>query len=178
MSETVLEAASDADYAAFGDLIAEYWQWLVDRYSDRPGLIDQIASHQSLDAELASLSTVYSPPAGRALLVVRDGAVVGAGAYRDLHDGTCEMKRVFVPERHQGRGSGRRLCEALVAAAAADGYRAMRLDTGVLNTEAVAMYESMGFARRSAYLEYPPGIAEHLIFMERQLGPADPLPAG
>jgi ribosomal protein S18 acetylase RimI-like enzyme len=85
------------------------------------------------------------------------------------------MKRMYIPERFQGQGTGRMLCEALIAAATADGYRLMRLDTGFRNTEAIAMYESLGFRMRDAYQDYPENLLEHLRFMERPLTPdADP----
>jgi GNAT superfamily N-acetyltransferase len=169
MPESIVEATSAADYAAFGLLIRDYLDWLRARWAERPGLIDDIASHQGIDEELASLATRYGPPAGRTLLVVVDGTVVGAGAYHDLHDGSCEMKRVFVPDHYQGHGYGRRLCAALVARATEDGYASMLLDTGVLNVEAATMYRSMGFSDRGPYQDYPPGMVQHLLFMEKPL---------
>jgi putative acetyltransferase len=170
MAETISPAASDEDYLAFASLIGEYFDWLRTRYAvDAPWLIDAVGSHQGIDEELRTLSDVYSPPRGKALLAIRDADVVGAGGYRDLGDGTCEMKRVFVPDRHQGRGIGRRLCEALIATATADGYRIMRLDTAWLNTEALAMYSSLGFAECAPYHEYPQDLMPHLRFMQRSL---------
>jgi ribosomal protein S18 acetylase RimI-like enzyme len=57
------------------------------------------------------------------------------------------MKRVFVPAQFQGAGLGRRLCNALIASVREDGFRLMRLDTGRLTKEAIAMYQSFGFAQ-------------------------------
>jgi len=169
MTETVSVATTDDDYDTFGRLIGEYEEWLRRRYADVPGLVDGVRSHQALDAELADLRAKYGPPEGRTLLAVRDGHVSGGVAYRDLHDGSCEMKRLFVPDRFQGQGTGRMLCRALLAAAAADGYRLMRLDTGYLNSEALAMYESLGFRTCPPYQEYPADLAVHLRFMEAPL---------
>lgn len=169
MTETVVVATTDSDYDAFAGLIREYEEWLYRRYIDVPGLIDGVRSHQALDAELADLRGKYGPPEGKTLLAVRDGQVSGGVAYRDLHDGSCEMKRLFVPDRFQGHGTGRLLCHALIAAATADGYGLMRLDTGYLNSEAIAMYESMGFRECPPYHEYPENLAPHLRFMELPL---------
>jgi ribosomal protein S18 acetylase RimI-like enzyme len=166
MPDSIVAATTASDYEAFARLIREYWAWLRTRYEDT---VDAIGDHQGLDDELQNLSTVYGPPNGKAFLALREGEVVGAIAYRDLGDGACEMKRLFVPVRYQGHGTGRLLCETLMAAASADGYDVMRLDTGTQNTEALAMYESMGFRRCPAYHDYPPQLMVHLLFLERKL---------
>ena len=100
MTDSIVVATTRSDYEAFGVLIREYWEWLRSRYAD---MVDAIGDHQGLTEELNNLSTVYGPPRGKALLAVRDGEVVGGIAYRDLGDGACEMKRLFVPVRFQGR---------------------------------------------------------------------------
>jgi GNAT superfamily N-acetyltransferase len=169
MAEQIRVATTDDDYAAFGAFIREYGAWLTARYADVPGLIDSIGSHQGWEDEIRALPAKYGPPEGKTLLASRDGEVSGVVAYRDLHDGSCEMKRLFVPERFQGRGTGRLLCEALVVEATTDGYALMRLDTGFLNSEAMAMYASLGFTECPAYLEYPVEVAPHLRFMELPL---------
>ncbi len=165
-----IRAATTAeDFARFAALVTEYVDWCRVRYRDHPWFVERVFGHQSLDAELASLRESYSPPRGTALLCERDGEVLGAGAYRRRPDGSCEMKRMFVPARHRGQGLGRRLCEALIAAARHDGYARMRLDTAALFTEAIALYEALGFRRCDPYLAYPPELLPHLVFMERPL---------
>ena len=173
MTETVREASTVEDYAAFGALVVEYWDWLLARYAvDAPGFMEAVRSHQSLDDELASLPSRYGPPEGRALLAEDDGELRGVIALHDLHDGSCEMKRMFVPERFQGRGTGRRLVQALVEVARADGYALMRLDTGYLNTEAMAMYAGLGFTPCGPYQDYPQDIVGQLRFMQLPLEPS------
>jgi ribosomal protein S18 acetylase RimI-like enzyme len=169
MAEEIVVATTDDDYAAFGVLIREYWQWLQARYGDLPGFVDAVGGHQALDEELNSLSSKYGPPGGRTLLAKREGLVVGGIAYRDLGDGSCEMKRLFVPDRFQGMGTGRRLCLALLDAAVADGYQLIRLDTGYQNEEALTMYESLGFRECPPYHEYPAELVANLRFMEKSL---------
>ncbi len=169
-SSEIVVATTDAHYQAFAELIREYVDWLQQRYADVPGLIDGVGAHQALDAELEHLPQKYGPPEGKTLLAVRDGQIEGVVACHDLHDGTCEMKRLYVPERHQGKGAGRMLAEAVIASATDDGYRLMRLDTGFRNTEAISMYESLGFAECPPYATYPDDLAANLRFMERALG--------
>ena len=79
------------------------------------------------------------------------------------------MKRLFVPERFQGSGTGRRLCQALSASAIDDGFKLMRLDTGNLLTEAIRMYRSMGFHDCASCNEYPSELMPYLVWMQRDL---------
>jgi GNAT superfamily N-acetyltransferase len=168
----ISEASSEADYGEFGQLITVYEAWLHARYASVPQLIDEVREHQDLDAELADLPHKYGPPRGVTLLARRDGRLAGGGAYRDLGDGACEMKRLFVLEAAQGRGVGRDLCVRLIEHATRAGYTAMRLDTGFLNDEAIALYTDLGYTERDTYSDYPPRIAVHLRFFEKPLTPA------
>ena len=174
MADAIVVASTEAEYRAFGALIREYWGWLGDRYAAEVRLMDDVADHQGLNAELESLATLYGPPGGKTLLAMRGEEVVGGVAYKDLHDGSCEMKRMYVPPRFHGQGTGRLLCQALVAQATADGYALMRLDTGFRNTEAMAMYQTLGFTFCPPYQDYPPALVPHLRFMQLTLHLAEP----
>jgi len=169
MTEMIVTAETADHYNAFAELVREYVDWCRARYSHEKWFVDAAFSHQSLNTELERLSRSYGPPNGRTLLAVRDGQVCGCGAYRKLSDGVCEMKRLFVPERFQGSGTGRRLCDALVAAAKADGFEVMRLDTGNLLTEAIRLYRSAGFQDCAPYHDYPSELMPYLVFMEIRL---------
>ena len=169
MAELISSATTSDDYEAFARLVREYVDWCRARYDHDKWFVDAAFSHQSLDEELEVLSTSYGPPNGRTLLARQDGQVRGCGAYRRLSDEVCEMKRLFVPERFRGSGTGRRLCQALIAAAAGDGFKLMRLDTGNLLTEAIRMYRSMGFHDCAPYNEYPRELMPYLVWMERDL---------
>ena len=169
MSEMIRTATTAVDFGAFATLVSEYVAWCRVRYRDQPGFVDQVFGHQALATELGMLSTTYSLPAGKALVAVRDGEPCGAVAYRRLIDGTCEMKRLVVASRFKGHGTGRALCQAIILSARDDGHRLMRLDTGHLMTEAVALYESLGFSRCAAHRAYPAELMPYLVFMELPL---------
>lgn len=161
---------SPDDVAAFATLVTQYVDWCRVRYAnDHAWFVERVFGYQSLEAERAGLSTAYTPPNGRVLLVRRDGEVCGGGAYRHREDGLCEMKRVFVPDRFKGQGIGRTLCHALMNAARADGYTRMCLDTANLLTEAIALYHSLGFRECPPYIQYPPDLMPFIVFMERSL---------
>lgn len=169
MPDSIFIATTTSDYDAFAGLVRDYVGWCRVRYQDDAWFVDQVFSHQSLESELEDLSISYGPPNGKVLLATRDGQVCGGGAYHKLSYGICEMKRLFVPARFQGHGTGRRLCEAIIASAKDDGFQFMRLDTGNLLTEAIKMYQSIGFRLCAPYHEYPEKLMPYMVFMEMRL---------
>lgn len=169
MSHDVCIAATEADYAAFGGLVRKYADWCRTRFAREAWMIDLAFSHQSLDRELESLAERYGPPNGKTFLARRGGAVIGCGAYRRRSEEYCEMKRLFVPDRFRGHGTGRKLCDVLIADARAEGFKLMRLDTAAQMSEAVALYEAIGFRRCAPYNDYPERLMPHMVFMELAL---------
>jgi GNAT superfamily N-acetyltransferase len=162
-------ASSPHDYQAFATLIDEYVRWIRTRYGEDERFVTEVLDQQSLAGELANLPTIYGPPNGRAYLAGDDDEARGCGAWRRLDDATCEMKRVFVPERFQGAGLGRALCESVLDAARAAGFASMKLDTLHLMREAVALYKSFGFLECAPYHVYPDHLMPYFVFMELRL---------
>jgi putative acetyltransferase len=121
---------------------------------------------QSFDRELAELPGRYAPPEGRLLLAMEYEQAAGCVALRKLGDGVCEMKRLYVRPVFRGAGLGRALASSVVAAACAIGYERMQLDTLGSMTQAIALYESLGFQRIAPYYDNPGGCA---VFMELKL---------
>ena len=150
MPEEILVASSAHDYAAFAGLVTEYVDWCRARYREDAWFVNEVFGHQSLATELEALPFTYGSPNGKTLLAVRDGVVCGGGAYRRLGDGTCEMKRLFVPSRFSGSGSGRRLCTALIQSARAEGFTLMRLDTGEPSQRSYRHVQVNGLSRLQA----------------------------
>ena len=90
-------------------------------------------------------------------------------ALRDLGGGICEMKRMFIYDEMRGQGIGRALADEILREAVTAGYRRMRLDTSVRQTEAIGLYESAGFKRISPYYPLTDELKAWLVFMERAL---------
>jgi carbonic anhydrase len=110
---------------------------------------------QNFEEEVAALPGGYSPPQGRLLLALMADEPVGCVGVRRLAEGICEMKRLYVRAAFRRAGLGRKLCGRLVEEARLSGYSAMRLDTVPSMTEAIALYESLGFQRIGPYRENP-----------------------
>lgn len=154
----IVQAQSEAEIQQVRDLFGEYVAWL--------GLN---LCFQNYDKELAELPGDYAPPRGRLLLALDDeGVAMGCAALRDLNEGTCEMKRLFVRPAARGQGLGWRLARLIVDEARAYGYRRIRLDTlpGKMD-RAIAMYRVLGFKDIEPYYNNP---VVGAAFMELELG--------
>ena len=118
---------------------------------------------QEFDREVAALPGEYAPPRGTLLLALADGRAAGCVALRALDSQTCELKRLYVRPVARGRGIGRLLCDAVIAAAQAHGYTRMKLDTVPQMAAAIALYRALGFVDTEPYRYNPlPGA----VFME------------
>jgi len=110
---------------------------------------------QSFEAELSGLPAPYVPPRGALLLAFQEGEVAGCGAFRPWSADCCELKRLFVRPASRGKGIGRILATVLLARAREAAYRSVRLDTLDFMSEAVALYQSLGFQRIERYYDNP-----------------------
>lgn len=93
-----------------------------------------------------------------AIVVYVDGRAAGAGAireyqYDDIDDAT-ELKRIFIREEFQGKGTGTRLVLELIELAKELGYKRMILETGKLLQESCHVYRKVGFKEMDNYGPY------------------------
>jgi putative acetyltransferase len=96
-----------------------------------------------------------------------DGQVAGCGAFVKHGTEYAEIKRMFVAPEFRGCRVGRRLMEELESLIRAAGLTLARLETGVLQYEALRLYERAGYQRRGPFGDYA---ADPLsIFMEKTL---------
>ena len=92
---------------------------------------------------------------GVVFFVARIGqAPVACGGVQLYRREYGELKRMYVRPPFRGRGLGRQLLERLAAHAAAHGVGLLRLETGIHQREAIALYEAFGFRRRPAFAPY------------------------
>lgn len=166
---TIAEVSTAADAAEAARLMRAFLAWCRMRYAERPWQVDTYFDLAAWEAELADLRRSYAAPAGAVLLARVGGVACGCVAFRTIGTGVCEMKRLYIDDAHQGMGIGRTLTLALIELAATRGFRAMRLETGDLQPEALALYRRLGFREIGPYGNPPARLLPHLVFMERTL---------
>ena len=130
----------------------------------------------ALDAYLESL---YPPESNHLLdveslcapnvrfFVARRGVdPIGCGALR-VEAGYGEVKRMFVAPQARGQNVGRAILCCIEDQAAREGLALMRLETGIHQAAAHALYRSGGYAERAPFGEYR--LDPLSVFMEKRL---------
>ncbi|HEX9431639.1 MAG TPA: GNAT family N-acetyltransferase [Burkholderiales bacterium] len=97
----------------------------------------------------------------------RDDAPVGCGALRIDRSGYGELKRMYVAPEARGQGVGRALLARIETEAAREGLALLRLETGMRQTEAIALYRSCGYVDCGPFGEYQTDPLSR--FMEKKL---------
>ena len=106
------------------------------------------------------------------VLVARSdtGDTVGCGALRHLGDDVAELKRMYVVPEARGGGVSKALLAGLEAAAAAQGWTTLRLETGPRQPEAIGLYQRAGYRPIEAFGAYAGAADPELsLFFERVL---------
>ena len=106
---------------------------------------------ENFEDELTNLPEGYDPPHGRLLLAISHGQPAGCIALKQLGDGVCEIKRLYVRPQFRGLRIGRSLAEAIIGEARKIGYARVRLDTVQSMEMAKSLYRSLGFKEIDAY---------------------------
>ncbi|SMG29870.1 GNAT family N-acetyltransferase [Agreia pratensis] len=83
-----------------------------------------------------------------------DGEALGTAAIVDRRDGSAELKRMFVTASARGLGVGRALIGAVEEHARLRGITLIRLETGLPQTAAIALYERSGYRPIPAFGPY------------------------
>lgn len=96
----------------------------------------------------------FEAPAGAFVVLVEDEVTLAGGGFRRVDEQTCEIKRMWTAPGHRRRGYARTVLTELESRAAAAGYLRVRLETGPMQPEAVALYEVLGYQRIPVYGRY------------------------
>ncbi|MEN4793322.1 GNAT family N-acetyltransferase [Pantoea agglomerans] len=102
-------------------------------------------------------------------LIVRDkeGIPAGCGAVLFQEDGLGEMKRVYIRPEFRGRKLGERIVNALENLARESLCHQLRLETGIHQQPAIALYRRCGY---EICEPFPPYVADPLsVFMRRNI---------
>jgi putative acetyltransferase len=119
------------------------------------------ASNHFLDLEQ------LSRPEIRFFVARREGAPLACGALRIDATGYGEVKRMYVAPSARGQGLGRAILARIEEQAAREGLRVMRLETGIHQAEAIALYRRSGYVDCGPFGDYQPDPLSR--FMEKRL---------
>jgi len=101
-------------------------------------------------------------------LVARaEGEAIGCGAVLRDPRGWGEVKRMFVRPNQRGKGIGVRVLAELEALVIGSGLTLLRLETGIHNREALALYRRAGFTERGPFGDYASDPLS--VFMEKRV---------
>ncbi len=120
------------------DPTSESARKLIDELSQTLAMITGDSGRSSFDPE-----SVLGPQA--AFVVARDvdGNALGCGAFRPLQAGIAELKRMYAKPGTKGVGSA--ILHELEERARQLGYQELWLETRLINSHAVAFYESHSY---------------------------------
>lgn len=158
------------DHAALARLCWAYRDLLKERTAGFPGIVETYYAKDDYARLIDDLPRIHARPKGEILIAEHEGAIIGCGMYYPLEEpGTCEIKRVFVDPAGRGLGAGRAIMQAGIDGARADGYGRMVLDTMIALTEAITLYERLGFRPGPPFYELDPRFKDAIRFFELEL---------
>jgi GNAT superfamily N-acetyltransferase len=124
--------------------------------SETFGLYAESLAAMEPDERASTLAALATNPEEliEVVIAVDEGGVdVGHAALRKLSDG-YEVKKVFVVPGARGRGISRQLMAAIEDVARELGEARIRLQTGPLQVEAIALYRAIGYVPIPAFGPY------------------------
>lgn len=95
-----------------------------------------------------------------------DGSAKGCGGFWANND-YVEVKRVWVDPTARGLGLSRKLMATIEDAARDAGFKIARLETGISQPEALALYRALGYVERVPFGDYK--LDPLSVFMEKSL---------
>ena len=142
-----------------------------------PGQPDVMRLIEALDAQMTALYPAESnhlldvaaltDPAVSFLVVRDEREAIGCGALLRDPRGWGEVKPMYLRPDQRGRGIGRRVLSELEGLARTARLPLLRLETGIHNAEALALYRGAGFIERGPFGDYAPDPLS--VFMEKRV---------
>jgi len=122
------------------------------------------------DPNLDELFDVYSQPGAAYWVIEQNGEIVGGGGVAPLscsEPGICELQKMYFLSRARGQGLAKKLALTALEYAREQGFKQCYLETTAFLTEAIRLYERLGFA----HIAEPLGCTGHVDCEVRMLKP-------
>ncbi|NTW01931.1 MAG: GNAT family N-acetyltransferase [Oscillochloris sp.] len=152
MSVTITPERPDTPEATA--LVVELDEYLIPLYP--------IESHHGLDVHSLIAEKVD-------FFVLRvNGLPAGCGGVKFYGSEYSEVKRMFIRPQYRGQGLSKLMLSHLEAHTRMQGVPILRLETGVLQEEAIYLYRRAGFVEIAPFGPYKPDPLS--LFFEKQVG--------
>lgn len=83
-----------------------------------------------------------------------DNIAVACGAFKAFSEDTVEIKRMYTNPQYRGQGLAIKTLAELETWAKESGFERCVLETGIMQPEAIALYEKNGYKKTSNYGQY------------------------
>jgi putative acetyltransferase len=97
---------------------------------------------------------------------VENNEVLAIGSVK-LCEGYGEIKRLYVPHTQRGKGLAKKIMSELERLVSGRGLAWARLETGIHQSEAIGLYEALGYCMCEPFGDYQPDPLS--VFMEKKL---------
>jgi putative acetyltransferase len=130
---------TDSDHNDFKSLVIQLDMDLNIRYRE---LQKQYDPHNKIE----SIDTI--------VIAYFEKIPAGCGCFKKYDNDTVEIKRMFVKEEYRGKGIATMILNELECWAKEKKYHRTLLETGIKQTEAIRLYEKMGYKRTENFGQY------------------------
>jgi putative acetyltransferase len=89
-----------------------------------------------------------------AIIAYENKTAVGIGAYKEYDSETVEMKRMYTIPKYRGKGIASTILTELELWAKEENYKIAVLETGFLQTDAISLYQKLGYVITENYGQY------------------------
>ena len=172
MRSTVVRRATAEDMPIVKTLCWAYRDLLVDRSASIPEIVEHYYAKDDYAALLNALPEKHAPPKGAIYVAELEGQTVGCGMIHEIATGVTEIKRVFVAPEARGSGAASAIFATAIRDARDMGQRKMVLDTMIHLTEAMSLYEKLGFQPGEPFYEPDPRFTDVIRFFQMPLDPS------
>jgi len=138
-----------------------------DRYPDQIELLDDYYKGSWFLDDSPRVPVEYSPPLGDVVVAYDEFNPVGTVAIYRMDNTYCELKSMFVPVEHRGKGVAKALCLDVLSSAKEMGFKVVRLTTGEKQPEARSLYVKVGFNIVTPWEANPP---DGFDYFENKIG--------
>jgi putative acetyltransferase len=125
------------------------------RTGDEPALLDLVGASlgpyglvidpDGTDLDLTNLESYYFNNNGWFEVIEGESKIIGSYGLLKVSESTCELRKMYLYPKHQGKGLGRKMMDKALAKAKKLGYSEMTLETNSVLDKAIQMYKQYGF---------------------------------